>query len=150
MKILKHIIIPLLLLSLIGCSKSKKDKVDNTKPNVVLISPTVSTSVKAGGILKVKASVSDNIELRTYVLKISSSGTKQAKNVEDYTFNSLTDLDAYGKALPSIEKKKNGELNFDVLISEKSRYGNYLLSLSVFDQSDNETTLSVEFELSRD
>lgn len=149
MKILKHIIIPLLLLSLIGCSKSKKDKVDNTKPNVVLISPTVSTSVKAGNILKVKASVSDNIELKAYVLKIESSGIKHGKNVEDYTFNSLTDLDAHGKALPSIEKQKDGELNFDILISEKARFGSYILSLSVLDQSDNETNLSVEFELSR-
>ncbi|MGZ2370628.1 DUF4625 domain-containing protein [Ancylomarina sp. YFZ004] len=148
MQILKYVIISLLLFCLMSCSKSKNDKVDNTKPNIFLSSPTTSISVKAGGIVKVKAKLLDNIKLKTYVLKIESSGTKQRKNIEDYSFNSLTDLDAHGNALPSIDMKKEAALNFDILISEKARYGKYILSLSVLDQSDNETKLSVEFDLS--
>lgn len=147
MKMLKYVLVSFLLLCFMSCSK-KKNKIDSTNPVVTISSPTSSSLVHPGDILNIKALLSDNIKLQKYVAKIGSGSTKQGKHIEDYAFNSLTDFDAYGKALPSIENKKEAELSFDVLISEKARYGKYILSLSVLDQSENETTLSVEFELS--
>lgn len=147
MKMLKYVLVSFLLLCFMSCSK-KKNKIDSTKPVVTISSPTSSSLVHPGDILNIKALLSDNIKLQKYVAKIGSGSTKQGKNIVDYSFNSLTDLDAYGKALPTIDGKEKVDLDFDIQIEEKARYGNYIFTLSVFDQSENETKLSVEFELS--
>lgn len=150
MQILKYTLIIISLFCFVRCSGGKKDNIDSAKPNVTLNSPTASTSVKPGDVLNVEALLSDNVMLDSYIVKIISTGVgvKQTKNIEDYSFDSLIDLDAYGNSLPIIEGEEKADLNFKILISERARCGNYIFSLSVLDQSDNETKLSVEFKIS--
>jgi uncharacterized membrane protein len=83
------------------------------------------------------------------VLKITYTGTKSVKNVEEFYFSSQTDLDAYGNALPLVNGEKSVDLNFDIAVDDNALAGDYLFSLTVNDQSGNTIEEIVEFEISR-
>lgn len=149
MKIVNHTICLLIGLVLFACSSGGDDPVDGTKPSITLNSPTETTSILPGSVLKVNASLSDDIGLEEYVLTISAGGTKSVKNVEEFSFNSYTDTDAYGNSLPVIKGMKSTELSFDIGIADNARAGFYTFTLSVKDQSGNGSEETLQLEISR-
>lgn len=149
MQILKYTMILLFAVGLMSCGGGDDEKVDGTKPTITLTSPTGSTAVVPGDILNVNATLADNVELKEYTLTVSYSGTKSVKNVEEFSFNSYTDSDAYGNELPFITGKKTADLNFDIAIKDNARAGLYTFTLSVKDKSGNGSEETVQFEIAR-
>lgn len=149
MKILKYAIISILALGFMSCDGDDDPKVDNTQPTISLNSPTSSVVITPGGILSVNANLSDNVMLDEYVVKISTSGTKSAKNVEEFYFSSYTDLDAYGNALPEVQGKKSLDLKFDIGVDDNTRVGVYTFSLALKDKAGNASEEIVQFEIVR-
>ena len=149
MRILKYAIILLFSFSMIGCDGDDDKKLDNTKPTINLISPTSTVMITPGGLLNVNAKLSDNMNLESYVVKITYKGTKSVKGIEEFYFSSFTDLDAYGNTLPIVKGEKDFDLNFDIGVSDFARAGNYAFSITVNDQSGNAVEEIVDFEISR-
>ncbi|WP_321308539.1 DUF4625 domain-containing protein [Marinifilum fragile] len=149
MKLLKYAVLLLFTIGLLSCGGGDDDKVDNTKPTIDLIGPTGNEIIKPGSLLKVNASLSDDFGLEEYVLTISAGGTKSVKNVEEFSFNSYTDTDAYGNSLPVIKGMKSTELSFDIGIADNARAGFYTFTLSVKDQSGNGSEETLQLEISR-
>ena len=139
----------ILALGFASCGDDDDPKVDTTKPTISLNSPTSTVAITPGSILNVNAVLSDDIKLEEYVVKISSGGTKSAKNVEEFYFSSYTDLDAYGNALPEVKGEKSATLNFDIAVGDNARVGHYSFSISVRDQSGNASEEMVQFEIVR-
>ena len=149
MKLLKYTLILLFSVGLMSCSGGDDEKEDNTNPIITLTSPTNSVLVNPGSILNVNAVLSDNVMLEDYAVKITAGGTKSVKNVEEFYFNSYTDSDAYGNALPEVSGRETATLNFDIAISDNARVGFYTFTLSAEDQSGNYTEEIVHFEITR-
>ncbi len=122
---------------------------DETKPTISLISPTTTVNITPGGVLNVNALLSDNVKLEEYVVKITYRGSKSVKNVEEFYFNSRSELDAYGNELPVVKGEKSFDLNFDIAVDAFARVGNYNFSISVEDQSGNIVEEMVQFEIVR-
>ncbi len=149
MKILKYAMILLFSVSMLSCDGGDDNKVDNTKPTITLNSPTSTVVVTPDGVLNVNALLSDNMELREYIVKITYRGSKSVKNVEEFYFNSRSELDAYGNKLPILNGEKSFNLNFDIAVDAYARVGNYNFSISVEDQSGNSVEEMVQFEIVR-
>ncbi|MDQ2178011.1 DUF4625 domain-containing protein [Marinifilum sp. D714] len=149
MKIVNQIICLFIGLALFACGSGGDDSVDGTNPSITLNSPTEATTILPGSVLKVSASLSDDIGLEEYVLTISAGGTKSVKNVEEFSFNSYTDTDAYGNSLPAIKGMKSTELSFDIGIADNARAGFYTFTLSVKDQAGNGSEETLQLEISR-
>lgn len=132
-----------------SCGDDDDPKVDNTQPTISLNSPTSIEVITPGGILSINANLSDIIMLHEYVVKISTSGTKSAKSVEEFYFSSYTDLDAYGNALPTVKGEKIFDLNFDIGIDDNTRVGVYTFSLALKDKAGNASEEIVQFEIVR-
>jgi len=149
MQILKYAMILLLATCLMSCDGGDDNKVDDTKPTINLNSPITTVEITPGGVLNVNASLSDNIKLEEYEVKITYRGSKSVKNVEEFYFSSHTDLDAYGNELPALDGEKTFDLSFDIAVDEYARVGNYNFSISVEDQSGNTTEEMMQFEIVR-
>jgi hypothetical protein len=149
MRILKYTIILIASLSLISCGGSDDNKVDETKPTISLNGPTSTVEITPGGIINVNAVLSDDVKLGEYVVRINYRGSKSVKNVEEFYFNSRSELDAYGNALPVVNGEKSFDLNFDIAVDAYARVGNYNFSISVEDQSGNSVEEMVQFEIVR-
>jgi len=149
MEIIKYAMIIVFALGFISCGDGDDKKVDETNPEITLNSPTSTVDITPGSILNVNALLSDDIKLEEYVVKISSSGTKSAKNVEEFYFSSYTDLDAYGNALPEVKGEQSATLNFDIAVGDNARVGHYSFSISLRDQSGNASEEMVQFEIVR-
>jgi len=149
MEILKHMMLLIIAIGFFSCDGGDKEKVDKIDPTIKLTSPVSTVAITPGGILNVSASLSDNIMLDEYVVKISTNGTKSVKGIEEFYFSSYTDLDAYGNALPAAQGKKSLDLNFDIGVDDNTRVGNYIFSLSVKDKSGNASEEMVQFEIVR-
>jgi len=149
MNILKYAMLLILSAGLMSCDGEDDKKVDDTKPTISLNSPSTTVEITPGGVLNVNAVLSDNVMLEEYVVKITYRGSKSVKNVEEFYFNSRTDLDAYGNALPVVNGEKSFDLNFDIGVGLTARVGNYNLSLTAIDQSENVTEEIVPFEIVR-
>jgi len=139
----------ILALSFASCGDDDDPIVDTTKPTINLNSPITTVDITPGGILNVNALLSDNIKLEEYEVKITYRGSKSVKNVEEFYFNSRTDLDAYGNALPVVTGEKSFDLNFDIAVGTNARVGHYSLILTAIDQSENVTEEMVQFEIVR-
>lgn len=149
MKILKYAMILIFSASLLSCGDGDDNKVDNTKPTISLNSPTSTVNITPGGVLNVNAVLSDNVELEEYVVKINYRGSKSVKNVEEFYFNSRSELDAYGNELPVVKGEKSFDLNFDIAVDAYARVGNYTFSITAIDQSGNSVEEMVQFEIVR-
>ena len=149
MKILKYVMILIFSAGLLSCGSGDDNKVDTTKPTISLNGPTSIVEITPGGILNVSAVLSDNVELGEYIVKITYRGSKSVKNVEEFYFNSRSELDAYGNELPVLNGEKSFDLNFDIAVDAYARVGNYNFSISVEDQSGNSVEEMVQFEIVR-
>jgi len=134
---------------LMSCDGDDDKTVDDTKPTIKLNSPTTTVEITPGGVFNVNAVLSDNIMLEEYEVKITYRGSKAVKNVEEFYFNSRSELDAYGNALPVLNGEKTFDLNFDIAVDEYARVGNYNFSISVEDESGNVSEEMVQFEIIR-
>jgi len=148
MKTIKYTLFLTLLLAICSCGGGD-DPVDETNPTVIIKSPTVTTNLNPGDVIAIDIDLSDNIALDDYVLNIAAGQTKSAKNIEEFSFNSYTDTDAYGNPLPVISGKKTAKLNFDIAVKDNVRVGFYVLTISVRDKSDNATEESEQIVISR-
>lgn len=149
MKLLKFALILIFTVSLISCGSEDSIKVDETKPTITLNSPTSSLMVTTGGVFNVNALLNDNVGLEEYVVRVNYRGSKSVKNVEEFNYNSRTDLDAYGNALPILNGEKSFDLNFDIAIGTYARVGYYSLSVTAIDQAGNSIEEIVPFEIIR-
>jgi hypothetical protein len=149
MKILKYAMILFFATGLLSCGGGDDKKVDTTKPTISLNGPTSTVEITPGGVLNVNAVLSDNIKLEEYVVKITYRGSKSVKNVEEFYFNSRSELDAYGNELPVIKGEKSFDLNFDIAVDVFARVGNYNFSITAIDQSGNSAEEMVQFEIVR-
>ncbi len=134
---------------MMSCESEDDNKVDTTKPSISLNSPTGAVEITPGGVLNVNAVLADNVELGEYVVKITYRGSKSVKNVEEFYFNSRSELDAYGNELPVLNGEKSFDLNFDIAVDAFARVGNYNFSITVIDKSGNSVEEMVQFELVR-
>ncbi len=134
---------------LLSCGGGDDKKVDDTKPSISLNSPTGTVEITPGGILNVNAVLSDNLMLEEYVVTITYRGSKSVKNVEEFYFNSRSELDAYGNKLPVVKGEKSFDLNFDIAVDAFARVGNYNFLISLEDQSGNMVEEMVQFEIVR-
>ncbi len=134
---------------LMSCGGGDDNKVDETKPAISLNGPTSTVEITPGGVLNVNAVLSDNLMLEEYVVTITYRGSKSVKNVEEFYFNSRSELDAYGNELPVVKGEKSFDLNFDIAVSEFARVGDYNFSISLEDQSGNMVEEMVQFEIVR-
>jgi uncharacterized membrane protein len=149
MKLLKYALIVLFSAGMMSCGGGGGDDepdVDNTAPTVTISAPTASTAVNAGENLSVNISVSDNIALSSYVLTVAYSGPKSVKTVEEFTFNSNSDNDANGNALPTISGTSSS-INFQMETADNAKPGNYKLEIEVKDSSNNAKKADVTFEI---
>ncbi len=148
MKILNYTLAIILSLAIFSCgSDDKKDDVDNKKPAISITSPTVSTEVEAEHNLDVKITVTDNVDLASYVLKVAFKGAKNGVKVtKEFSFNSEEDKDADGKALPLISGKSS-EIAFPMFIPKNAKGGEYVLSLEVLDKAGNKASEKVIFKI---
>jgi len=149
MQILKYVVILFMAVGMMSCDGGDDNKVDTTKPAISLNSPTSTVMITPGGVLNVNAVLSDNVELGEYIVKITYRGSKSVKNVEEFYFNSRSELDAYGNELPVLNGEKSFDLNFDIAVDAYARVGNYNFSISVEDQSGNSVEEMVQFEIVR-
>jgi uncharacterized membrane protein len=157
MKFLKFTLVVLLSVSLFACGSSSggDDDDDESAPTITVNSPTASTVVTAGEDLSVNISLSDNVSLSSYVLTVaySSSSTSTAsvtsistKTVTKFSFNSVTDKDTDGNALPSISGTSS-TVSFDMAIDYDATPGMYVLIITVTDSSENHDSAEVIFEI---
>ncbi|RXQ92196.1 DUF4625 domain-containing protein [Ancylomarina salipaludis] len=149
MEILKYIIVIIFAIVFIGCEDDEKN-IDEIKPNIILYSPTRAATVTVGSVLNVRALISDNKELKDYVVEINYGGVKSTKNIEEFYFSSFIDTDAYGNALPELVKGAiSYNLNFDIAVGYNTYLGDYNLTLTVIDQSGNLMEEVVQFSIVR-
>lgn len=155
MKFLKYTLMVLLALSLFSCgSSSGGDDDDETAPSISISSPSSSTVVAAGNDLSVQFTASDNVSLDSYVLTVdySSSASSSSvtsistKNVEKFSFTSVTGKDADGNNLPSITGTTT-TVGFDMAIDYTAEPGMYKMTVTVTDSSNNDKTEDVTFEI---
>lgn len=142
----------ILILAFTSCVRNaggNDQQPDQIKPAITIISPSLNTSILAGNILQLNIDLTDNVALGNYTLKISLSGTKSVKNVEEFSFNSSTDTDSNGNPLPNISGGKSAKLNFGISITESAQEGNYTLILSVSDEAGNEQFKNIDFTITR-
>lgn len=152
MRLIKYTCYFILILAFTSCGSSNggdDPKPDQAKPAITIISPSLNASILAGNILQLNIDLTDNIALSNYTLKISLSGTKSVKNVEEFSFNSSTDTDSNGNSLPNISGRKSVKLNFGIAISEKAQEGNYTLNLSVSDEAGNQQEEHIDFTITQ-
>lgn len=113
---------------------------DQTKSAITIINLSFDTSIVAGNILQI-----NDVVLADYVLSVSLSGTKSAKTVEEFSFNSSTGLN--GNSLPIISGEKTIKLNFGIAITEMVQEGNYSLTVSASNEAGNRQEENIEFTI---
>lgn len=146
MKFLKYAFVAFLSVGMMSCggSSSGGDEVDEENPEITINLPKTGTPETAGEDLIISASLTDNMELKSYVLTIVNTKTKSLKNVdENWSFDSrTTDQD-----LPSIAGT-SASLSITIAIPDDVQPNNYKLELTVTDGSGNSSdTKSVTFEI---
>lgn len=152
MRLIKYACYFIMILAFTSCGSSDggdDPKPDQTKPAITIVSPSLDASIIAGSILQVNIDLTDDVALDNYVLKISLSGTKSVKTVEEFSFNSITDTDSNGNSLQNISGEKSVKLNFGIAISETAQEGNYSLTVSVSDKAGNQQEENIEFTITR-
>ncbi len=148
MKLLNYTLAVILSLGLMSCgSDGGDDDNDTTKPTIKISSPNNSTVVKAEKNLTVNIKVSDNVALDSYELTVNYVGAKNGvKTTKEFKFDSKTDKDADGKALPKISGK-NSTISFPMLISKDAKPGVYRLTIKVTDKAANSVSANQKFEV---
>lgn len=150
MKLFKYALIVLFSAGIMSCGGggggSDEPDEDNIAPTVSISAPTASTVVTAGENLSVNISVSDNVALSSYVLTVEYSGAKSVKTVEEFSFNSGSDNDASGNALPTISGTSS-TIDFQMETADNAKPGNYKLEIDVKDSSSNSKKADITFEI---
>lgn len=144
MKFLKYALIVLFSVGMMSCGGGGGgDDADEQKPGITINSPSTATAETAGENLTVSAALTDNVELKSYVLTIKNTGTKATKTVnEDWTFDSRTT----DQTMPAISGKSS-TLSVTIEIPADVEPNDYKLELAVTDASNNSDTKSVTFEI---
>lgn len=134
-------LVALFAVGLMSCGGSgggdDKPQVDEQKPTVSIVKP--GSSVQALDPLEIEASLSDNVELKSYhiTLKPVADGTKGNPAFE---WDSFTDKNSDGGALPTIPAgSKTYSVKFSMDISDAAA-GSYLLTVEATDKSQNVST----------
>jgi hypothetical protein len=152
MRLIKYTCYFIMMLAFTSCGSSDggdDPQPDQTKPTITIAGPLLNASIAAGNVLQLNIDLTDDVALDNYVLKISLSGTKSVKTVEEFSFNSITDTDSNGNSLPNISGEKLVKLNFGIAITETAQEGNYTLTLSVSDEAGNQQEENIEFTITR-
>ncbi|MBL4559689.1 MAG: DUF4625 domain-containing protein [Labilibaculum sp.] len=149
MKILKYALIVLFAVGMMSCGSSGGggDDTDTEAPTISVTSPMAITVVDAGTNLAVSFTAEDNVAVESYVLTVAYSGAKSTKVVVEFSFNSASDTDASGNAVPSISGASSS-VNFQMAIADDAKPGMYKMVIKVTDTSDNiSAAKEVTFEI---
>ncbi|WP_320020096.1 DUF4625 domain-containing protein [Labilibaculum manganireducens] len=147
MKFLKYALIVLFSIGMMSCGSSGgDDKEDTVDPTVTIASPTTSTVVTAGSNLSVNFTATDNVALASYTVTVSYTGVKSAKTVEEFSFNSLSDTDAAGNAVPPISGASK-LISFSIATPDNTKPGAYKFSVIVKDTAGKSVSKDVAFEI---
>ncbi|BAX79859.1 DUF4625 domain-containing protein [Labilibaculum antarcticum] len=149
MKFLKYALIVLFSVGIMSCGSSGGDdeeKEDTVAPTLTITSPTTSTKVAAGANLSVNFTAADNVALASYTVTVSYTGAKSVKTVQEFSFNSISDTDAAGNALPSISGASK-IISFNIAVTDIAKPGAYKLSVTVKDTAGKSTTKDISFEI---
>jgi len=146
MKFLKYALIVLFSVGMMSCGSSGGDDTDKEAPEITITAPTASTTVVAGDNISVNFTATDNVELASYTVTVSYTGVKSVKTVEEFSFNSLSDTDASGNAVPSISGASK-TISFSIAVTENATPGSYKFSVTVKDTSDKSVSKEVAFEI---
>ncbi|MGQ1908909.1 DUF4625 domain-containing protein [Marinifilum sp. RC60d5] len=152
MKFLKYALLVLFAAGMMSCGgggggDDDEPEVDTTKPAVTISSPTATTIVDAGSNLPVSFTATDNVAVSSYTLTVAYSGAKSVKTVEEFAFNSASDSDADGNALPTITGTSSS-VSFEIAIPDNAKPAMYKMSIVIKDSSNNTNTAKeVTFEI---
>lgn len=149
MKFLKYALIVLFSVGMMSCGSSGGDDTDKVAPTISLTSPTATTVVDAGANLAVNFTAADNVAVKSYVLTVVYSGAKSTKSVEQFSFNSASDTDASGNALPSISGKSS-PVSFQMAIPDNATPGMYKMVIKLtdtYEPTGNTKTEEITFEI---
>nr|WP_320118002.1 DUF4625 domain-containing protein [uncultured Marinifilum sp.] len=153
MKFLKYALLVLFTAGMMSCGggggggDDDEPEVDTTKPTVTITSPTASTVIDAGSNLAVNFTAADNIAVKSYTVTVAYSGAKSVKTVEEFSFNSATDNDADGNALPTITGTSSS-VSFNIATPYNAKPGMYKMSIVITDSSNNSSAAKeVTFEI---
>ena len=114
---------------------------DRTAPTINIKSPSANTSHTAGNDLTINVSLTDNEDLKSYVIVISFNGAKSTKSVEEFNYNSDQD-----NAAPIISGTSYS-INYNIEVPDNTKSGNYKFKIDVNDSSGNKSNKEVVFSI---
>lgn len=149
MKILKYALIALFSIAVMSCGGGGgggDDDVDTVAPTVTINQPTATTEVTAGNNITVNFLASDNVALSSYTLTVTFAGVKTTKTVQEFSFNSASDLDASNNPLPTISGTSK-TVSFNIATTDNATPGPYKLAVVVKDSAGKSTAKDVTFQI---
>ncbi|MGZ2371680.1 DUF4625 domain-containing protein [Ancylomarina sp. YFZ004] len=138
----------LTFLPLVGFSYISQEQTDKVSPKINLLSPNTHFEVRRGDKIHINAQLQDDQELASYRIVISKGGITADKYSD--AFSTHQQLDAEGKAFPTILGAKSYELNLDVKVGENAIVGDYNFKFHLKDKAGNEHIVERFFNVSRD
>jgi hypothetical protein len=126
-------------LTLVSC---KKDKQDNEKPVIELVSPKNGDAFHMGEKIHFEANFSDNIELKEFKIDIHFDDGHDHKSIregDEWDYNYVGELSG-----------KNRTIHFDIDIPEGIHHGDYHLIVFCTDTEGNEAMITVEITIEDD
>lgn len=136
----------LLLLVVVSCKKSNTQDTptDTTVPAINLVDPTPGKTVLLGAALHLQMELSDNVALKSYKVEIS----KSLKGLEtaDWAFTQTWTI----PAAPKTFSVNHNEITVPLTVTGKqTTTGNYDLTVTCFDTSNNQTSKTLTIVLSK-
>jgi hypothetical protein len=126
-------------LTLVSC---KKDKQDNEKPVIEIISPKNGDLFHTGEKIHFEANFSDNIELKEFKIDIHFDDGHDHKSIldgDDWDYNYVEELSG-----------KNRSIHLDIDIPEGIHHGDYHFLAFCTDTEGNEAMISLDITIEGD
>lgn len=139
----------ILLVATLSCGKSTTDTppvvtTDTTVPSITLTDPTPGKSYLLGAALHLQMDLSDNVELKSYKVVIA----KNLKGVvtSDWAFSQSWPIAAGKKTLAV----NHNEITVPLTVTgNQTTTGNYDLTITCYDASNNETSKTLTIALTK-
>jgi hypothetical protein len=122
--------------TMLSCSK---DKADNEKPEIELISPKIGDEFHMGDNIHFEANFSDNIELKEFKIDIHFDDGHDHKSMhegDEWDYNYIGELSG-----------KNRSIHLDIDIPDGIHHGDYHFLVFCTDTEGNEAMISVELTI---
>ncbi len=135
----------LTFLPLLGFSDISQEQPDKISPKINLQSPNTHFEVLRGDKIRVNAQLQDDQELASFRIVISKGGITTDKYSD--AFSTHQQLDAEGKAFPTISGSKSYELNLEIKVDENAIVGDYKFKFYLRDKAGNENIVERFFDV---